>query len=106
MLFRSGRDHAGVGGFYGAYEAHDYAQKISMEHDLGIELLLTREPYYCTKCKQIVTDHTCSHYKTNRIEISGTIIRKYISDKKIPDETMLRKEIFDAILSCDKIFVE
>ena len=104
--FIIGRDHAGVGGFYGAYEAHDYAKKISMEHDLGIELLLTREPYYCTKCKQIVTDHTCSHYKTNRIEISGTIIRKYISDKKIPDETMLRKEIFDAILSCDKIFVE
>lgn len=104
--FIIGRDHAGVGGYYGAYEAHDYAKKISNEHDLGIKLLLTREPYYCTKCKQIVTDHTCSHYETDRVEISGTIIRKYISNKKIPDEIMLRKEIFDAILSCNPIFME
>ncbi|EOS69961.1 sulfate adenylyltransferase [Lachnospiraceae bacterium MD308] len=104
--FIIGRDHAGVGGYYGAYEAHDYAKKIGKEHNLGIELLLTREPYYCTKCKQIVTDRTCAHYETNRVEISGTIIRKYISDKAIPDETMLRKEIFDAILSCDHVFME
>ena len=104
--FIIGRDHAGVSGYYGAYEAHDYAKRISKEHNLGIELLLTREPYFCTKCKQIVTDNTCSHYKTNRIEISGTIIRKYINDGMIPDEIMLRKEIFNAILSCNQIFME
>ena len=104
--FIIGRDHAGVGGFYGAYDAHALAGKIASEHELGIELLLTREPYYCTKCKQIVTDRTCSHYDTHRVEISGTIIRKYISDGHIPDEIMLRQEIFNAILKCDQIFIE
>lgn len=104
--FIIGRDHAGVGGFYGAYDAHELAKKIAAEHRLGIELLLTREPYYCTKCKQIVTDHTCSHYKTHRTEISGTIIRRYINEGYIPDEIMMRQEIFNAILKCEQVFIE
>lgn len=104
--FIIGRDHAGVGSYYGAYDAHALARKLATEHDLGIELLLTREPYYCTKCKQVVTDHTCRHYETGRVEISGTIVRKYISEGYIPDEIMMRKEIFDAILDCGHIFIE
>ena len=88
------------------YEAHDLARKLAAEHDLGIALLLTREPYYCKKCRQIVTDNTCGHYDTERVEISGTIIRKYISDGFMPDEIMLRREIFDAIVNCGQIFVE
>lgn len=101
--FIIGRDHAGVGGYYGAYDAHALAREL--ESDLGIHLLLTREPYYCKKCGQIVTDKHCSHYDTDRIEISGTIIRKYIGDGYIPDEIMLRKEIFDAILNCGQVFI-
>lgn len=104
--FIIGRDHAGVGGFYGAYDAHALAGKIVSEHELGIELLLTREPYYCTKCKQIVTDRTCRHYDTHRVEISGKIIRKYINDWHIPDEIMMHQEIFNAILKCGQIFIE
>lgn len=103
--FIIGRDHAGVGGYYGAYEAHTLARQLSSKYDLGIELLLTREPYYCRKCKQIVTDNTCSHYKTDRVEISGTIIRGYIKEGYIPDEIMMRKEVFDAILRCKEIFI-
>lgn len=101
--FIIGRDHAGVGGYYGAYDAHALAREL--EPDLGIQLLLTREPYFCKKCGQIVTDKHCAHYATDRVEISGTIIRKYISDGYIPDEIMLRKEIFDAILSCGQVFI-
>lgn len=103
--FIIGRDHAGVGGFYGAYDAHKLAKELSEKYDLGIQLLLTREPYFCTKCKQIVTDKTCRHYMTNRVEISGTIIRKYINDGHIPDEMMMRQEILDTILSCENIFI-
>lgn len=104
--FIIGRDHAGVGNYYGPYEAQNFAEKITKNSDVGINLLLTKEPYYCKKCKQIVTEHTCSHYKTHRIEISGTIIRKYINEGKIPDDIILRKEVFDTILSCKQIFVE
>lgn len=103
--FIIGRDHAGVGGFYGAYDAHLLASRLAEENDLGIQLLLTREPYYCRKCGQIVTDKTCAHYDTDRVEISGTIIRKYIQDGYIPDEIMMRNEVFQAILSCREIFI-
>lgn len=104
--FIIGRDHAGVGGYYGAYDAHIFARKIMERYDLGIELLLTREPYYCKKCGQIVTDKTCAHFNTHRREISGTLIRHYISDGMIPDATIMRREVFEAILTCKKIFVE
>lgn len=101
--FIIGRDHAGVGGYYGAYDAHDLAR--ALEPELGIHLLLTREPYFCKKCGQIVTDKHCAHYETDRVEISGTIIRKYISDGYIPDEIMLRREVFEAILNCGQVFI-
>ncbi len=103
--FIIGRDHAGVGGYYGAYDAHILANRLRQDHNLGIELILTREPYYCDKCKEIVTDRTCSHYETGRIPISGTKIRKIINDRSMPDETLMRKEILDAILNCEKIFI-
>lgn len=104
--FIIGRDHAGVGGFYGAYDAHALARELSEKHDLGIQLLLLHEPYYCRKCGMVVSEKNCSHYETDRVEISGTIIRKYINEGAIPDEIMLRKEIFDAILNCGQIFIE
>ena len=104
--FIIGRDHAGVGGFYGAYDAHMFAKELSQKHDLGIQLLLLHEPYYCKKCGMVVSEKNCSHYDTDRIEISGTIIRKYINEGAIPDEIMLRKEIFAAILGCGQIFIE
>lgn len=104
--FIIGRDHAGVGGFYGAYDAHKLARRLVEKYDLGIQLLLLHEPYYCKKCGMVVTEKNCSHYTTDRIEISGTIIRRYISEGTIPNDIMLRKEIFDAILNCGQIFIE
>ncbi len=104
--FIIGRDHAGVGGYYGEYDAHKFAMQIEKEHDIGIQLLLTREPYFCNRCGQIVTDRTCNHYLTDRVPISGTEIRKYISNRTMPDETMMRREVLEAILNCGDIFVD
>ena len=59
----------------------------------------------CKKCGQIVTDKHCAHYETDRVEISGTIIRQYIQEGHIPDELMLRREIFEAILHCGQVFL-
>lgn len=104
--FIIGRDHAGVGSFYGAYDAHRLAEKLMEEHELGITLLLLHEPYFCEKCGQIVTDKTCAHYATHRKEISGTIIRRYICEGEMPDETMMRKEILAAVRAEKHIFIE
>lgn len=103
--FIIGRDHAGVGGFYGAYDAHKLSKELAEKYDLGIQLLLLHEPYYCKKCGMVVSEKNCGHYATERVEISGTIIRQYINEGMIPDEIMLRREVFDAILGCEQIFI-
>jgi sulfate adenylyltransferase len=104
--FIIGRDHAGVGNYYSAYAAHDLARNITAKHSLGIELLLLREPYYCTKCGFVVSDKSCAHYEHNRKEISGTIIRDHIRRGEFPPKQLMRKEIAKAILEQDEIFVE
>lgn len=104
--FIIGRDHAGVGGFYGHYDAHTLAREIVAKHDLGIELLLFNEPYYCSKCGFIVSNKTCAHETTHRTEISGTIIRECMGAKKIPPEHLMRPEISGELIKLDKIFIE
>ncbi len=97
--FIIGRDHAGVGNYYEKYEAHKLAKKIITNNNLGIELLLLKGPYYCKKCKQIVTEKTCKHEEKYHIEISGTLIREMVTRKIDLDERFMRKEVADAIFS-------
>lgn len=104
--FIIGRDHAGVGNFYSPYDAHKLAKNLISQYDLGIHLLLLHEPYFCTKCGQIVSENTCSHSLTNKVEISGTTIRKFIFNKQVPNEFLMRKEISDSILKLKNIFIE
>jgi len=93
--FIVGRDHAGVGGFYDKYAAHRIFDKFP---DLEIIPMLLNGPYYCKKCSSVVSDKICPHQDSDKIEISGTTLRKMIlSKKKIPEE-FLRKEIADFIL--------
>ena len=96
--FIIGRDHAGVGDYYGKYEAHKLARKITNDYDLGIDLLLLSEPYYCHKCGQIVSDSTCNHDTENIERISGTKIRTMLSKNKRPSELYMRPEISDTII--------
>jgi sulfate adenylyltransferase len=104
--FIIGRDHAGVNNYYGKYEAHELARKILDNGDLGIELLLLHEPYYCKKCEQIVTEKNCSHTEKDIIKISGTLIRKMLKNKQYPSKEMMRKEIFESIIKAKQIFIE
>ena len=96
--FIIGRDHAGVGDFYGKYEAHELARNIISKYDLGITLLLLSEPFYCHRCQQIVSDNTCSHDDSMTEKISGTKIRAMLSQNQRPSEMMMRKEVSDSII--------
>lgn len=100
--FIIGRDHAGVGDFYGLYEAHELARKIVARGDLGIELLLLHGPCYCEICEQVVTDKTCCHSREHHVSISGTKIRKALEQGSFPDERLMRPEISRAILAVGK----
>jgi sulfate adenylyltransferase len=104
--FVIGRDHAGVGNYYGKYEAHELAKNILAKHDLGIELLLLSEPFYCHRCEQIVSDSTCHHSEKYIEKISGTKIRNMLEHNKRPSELYMRPEVADSIIELkDKKFL-
>lgn len=92
--FIVGRDHAGVGDYYGLYEAQNLALSIQ---NLGIEILPLSGPYYCSECQGPVTDRTCKHSDSVH-KISGTRVRKFFSDGEYPPETFMRKEISEVLL--------
>jgi sulfate adenylyltransferase len=105
--FIIGRDHAGVGNYYGQYEAHELAKQLAAQGNLGIQLLLLKEPYFCTTCDQIVSESSCGHRGDARIEISGTLIRKAFLEGKLPDARMMRPEISKSLLKIGRnTFVE
>ena len=93
--FIVGRDHAGVGGYYGKYEAQDLCLSIK---DLGITILPLCGPYYCHKCGTITTEKTCKHGDDFTHSISGTEVRAHFREKKHLPQEFMRKEIMEALL--------
>lgn len=97
--FVIGRDHAGVGGFYDAYAAHDLARSLQQKNHLGIELLLFREPYHCQQCGYVVTDRTCGCGVKHKVSISGSAIRQALREGKRPDPVHMRPDIAESIIA-------
>lgn len=96
--FIVGRDHAGVGNYYGKYDAHDLTARFDGE--LGIEVLRLAGPYYCSICDGIATYRTCPHETTaplSVLHISGTDIRATLVNGTAPDPRLFRPEVLDAV---------
>ncbi len=96
--FIVGRDHAGVGSYYGKYDAHALARRFDGE--LGIRVLRLHGPYYCGICQGIVTWKTCPH-ESERPDavrhISATDIRRMLTGGEVPDPNLMRPEVVEAL---------
>ena len=100
--FVVGRDHAGVGNYYGPYEAQE---KFDDYPDLGITPLFFRSFFYCRKCGGVENDKVCPHGPEDHINFSGTRMRGFLMRGERPSREMMRPEVVDAILRHPDPFV-
>ncbi len=101
--FIVGRDHAGVGDYYGPYAAQDIFEKFP---DLDITPVFFKSFTYCEKCGGAVDGFICPHGDEHRENFSGTKMRKILMEGKIPPEHMMRPEVARIVIDADPKFVE
>jgi sulfate adenylyltransferase len=74
-----GRDHAGVGNYYGPFDAHEIFSQVP-EGALRLQPLKMDWTFYCYKCGSMASMKTCPHGKEDRLLLSGTMLRKTLSE--------------------------
>lgn len=100
-----GRDHAGVGSYYGEEEAIDKFEALAGE--LGIEPICIRGDFwYCRECGRVASDRTCPHEGEACLSFSGTQIRQMIVDGIPPPPEIMRPEVFATIAQFGTAFVD
>lgn len=81
-----GRDHAGVGNYYGPFDAHHIFDKIPKDA-LETQALKIDWTFWCYKCGGMASARTCPHEGSDRLQVSGTQLRKMLSDgEEVPAE--------------------
>lgn len=87
-----GRDHAGVGKYYGPFDAQKIFDEIP-QGKLLIQPLKIDMTFWCRECGSMASTKTCPHSETNRVIISGTELRNILARGEMPPEGFSRPEV-------------
>lgn len=100
-----GRDHAGVGNYYGSYDAHNLFDQFKKD-ELGIEILKFENVSHCHACNELKMDGDCEHGNEHKFSISGTKMREMIKNGEVLPEELIRREISEFLINHPNPFVD
>jgi sulfate adenylyltransferase len=91
-----GRDHAGVGSYYGPFDAHRIFHEIPRDaletHPLKMDVT-----FWCYRCGGMASGRTCAHADTDRLQVSGTQLRQWLSEGSPVPPEFSRPEVLEVL---------
>jgi sulfate adenylyltransferase len=95
--FIVGRDHAGVGTYYGTYDAQRLFDTLAPS-DLAITALKYEHTFYCRSCASVASPRTCPHDAEQRLSLSGTAVRELLRAGRLPPPEFTRPEVAQVLI--------